>query len=80
MQRHQLPNGGDYSSVTRHTHDALGNRETTTLPDGQTQAWLRYGSGHVHAMTLDQRQLMAFERDDLHREVRRHQGSSAWCG
>ncbi|WP_348816120.1 polymorphic toxin type 17 domain-containing protein [Halomonas sp. H10-59] len=74
-QRHQLPNGGDYSSVTRHTHDALGNRETTTLPDGQTLAWLRYGSGHVHAMTLDQRELMAFERDDLHREVRRHQGS-----
>ena len=38
MQRHQLPNGGDYSSVTRHTHDAMGNREIATLPDRQTLA------------------------------------------
>ncbi|ALM52427.1 RHS repeat-associated core domain-containing protein [Halomonas huangheensis] len=73
VQRHQLPNGSEYSAVTRHTHDALGNRETTTLPDGQQIAWLRYGSGHVHAMALNQQELIGFERDDLHREVRRHQ-------
>ncbi|SHM56682.1 DUF6531 domain-containing protein, partial [Halomonas cupida] len=73
VQRHRLPNGSEYSAVTRHTHDALGNRETTILPDGQQIAWLRYGSGHVHAMALDQQELIGFERDDLHREVRRHQ-------
>ncbi|WP_417329937.1 DUF6531 domain-containing protein [Halomonas cupida] len=73
VQRHRLPNGSEYSAVTRHTHDALGNRETTTLPDGQQVAWLRYGSGHVHAMALDQQELIGFERDDLHREVGRHQ-------
>ncbi|WP_141103687.1 RHS repeat-associated core domain-containing protein [Cobetia sp. QF-1] len=59
--------------MTRHTHDALGNRETTTLPDGQQISWLRYGSGHVLSMALDNEELLGFERDDLHREVRRHQ-------
>ncbi|QEM82656.1 RHS repeat-associated core domain-containing protein [Halomonas binhaiensis] len=72
IQHHQLPNGSEYRAVTRHTYDALGNREATTLPDGQTLSWLRYGSGHVHAMALDQQELIGFERDDLHREVRRH--------
>ncbi|MGK0546236.1 RHS repeat-associated core domain-containing protein [Halomonas cupida] len=75
VQRHQLPTGGEYASVTRHTYDVLGHRETTTLPNGQTLAWLRYGSGHVHAMTLDQQELIAFERDDLHRDIRRRQGA-----
>nr|POR06589.1 hypothetical protein BOH68_11010 [Cobetia sp. MM1IDA2H-1] len=57
----------------RHIHDALGNRETTTLPDGQQISWLRYGSGHVLSMALDNEELLGFDRDDLHREVRRHQ-------
>ncbi|MEL0618011.1 RHS repeat-associated core domain-containing protein [Cobetia marina] len=72
-QQHQLPNGHQMSAVTRHTHDALGNRETTTLPDGQQISWLRYGSGHVLSMALNNEELLGFERDDLHREVRRHQ-------
>ncbi|ODC03040.1 hypothetical protein BFW38_05245 [Terasakiispira papahanaumokuakeensis] len=72
-QRLQLPNGAHWASVTRHTHDALGNRETTTLPDGREIAWLRYGSGHVQGMALDGDSLISFERDDLHRAVTRHQ-------
>ncbi|TVU71371.1 RHS repeat protein [Cobetia crustatorum] len=72
-QQHQLPNGHQLSAVTRHTHDALGNRESSTLPDGQQISWLRYGSGHVLSMALDNEELLGSERDDLHREVRRHQ-------
>ncbi|MGQ7250028.1 hypothetical protein ACUN9Y_22225, partial [Halomonas sp. V046] len=73
VQRHRLPGGSGYSSVTRHTHDALGNRETTTLPSGQQISWLRYGAGHVQAMAVDGQELFGFTRDSLHREVHRHQ-------
>lgn len=72
IQRLNTPQG-EAVSVTRHTYDVLGNRETTILPDGQNLSWLRYGSGHVHAMALDKEELIGFERDDLHREVARHQ-------
>ncbi|WP_027706321.1 DUF6531 domain-containing protein, partial [Zymobacter palmae] len=73
-QTADLPDGYHYRSVYRHTYDVLGNRQTTTLPNGQEVAWLRYGSGHVHAMSLDRQPLFDFERDALHRETARHYG------
>jgi RHS repeat-associated protein len=40
-------------------------------PDGHRVDWLTYGSGHVHGLVLDGEERVQFERDDLHREVRR---------
>ncbi|EKS9795786.1 MULTISPECIES: RHS repeat-associated core domain-containing protein [Burkholderia] len=59
------------SYVWHHTYDELGNRKRTIRPDGHAIDWLTYGSGHVHGMLLDGDERMQFERDDLHREVRR---------
>uniref|UniRef100_UPI00048A20DC RHS repeat domain-containing protein n=1 Tax=Pseudomonas taiwanensis TaxID=470150 RepID=UPI00048A20DC len=42
---------------------------------GHKVSTLTYGSGHVLGMTLDQHELLAYERDALHREVVRHQGN-----
>ncbi|WP_240327249.1 RHS repeat-associated core domain-containing protein [Burkholderia sp. IDO3] len=66
---------GEYTSVTRHEYDALGNRTRTHLPNTRTIDWLRYGSGHLHGVLLDGQPLADFERDKLHREiVRRYRG------
>uniref|UniRef100_UPI002028F4F7 DUF6531 domain-containing protein n=3 Tax=unclassified Caballeronia TaxID=2646786 RepID=UPI002028F4F7 len=62
---------GSYSTVTRHEYDVLGNRTKTTLPNTRTVDWLRYGSGHVHGVLVDGKPLVDFERDKLHREVKR---------
>ncbi|KAK46749.1 hypothetical protein BG58_09410 [Caballeronia jiangsuensis] len=62
---------GSYSTVTRHEYDVLGNRTKTILPNTRTVDWLRYGSGHVHGVMLDGKPLVDFERDKLHREVKR---------
>ncbi|MFG6446619.1 hypothetical protein ACG0Z6_00030 [Roseateles sp. BYS180W] len=77
----QLPAGAPPSeaaprrSCIQHQHDALGNRTATTLPQGQTLNYLHYGSGHLHQINLDGRVISDIERDALHREVRRSQGS-----
>lgn len=70
-------------AVWRHEYDVLNQRCTTIRPDGQREDVLRYGSGHVHGVLLNQRELVSVERDALHREVRREQGnaltqSQAW--
>ena len=36
---------------------------------------MTYGSGHVHGLMLDNLEAVAFERDDLHREVTRTQAN-----
>ncbi|SDT88688.1 RHS repeat-associated core domain-containing protein [Halopseudomonas salegens] len=59
----------------RHEYDALGNRITTTLPDGRQLNTLTYGSGHVHQINLDFQVICDFERDSLHRETGRTQGA-----
>lgn len=76
----------------RHDHDALGNRTQTVLPTlpGQSAQralnYLYYGSGHLHQVNLSRQhgdepavhQLISdIERDDLHREIARSQGSLA---
>ncbi|WP_422100111.1 RHS repeat domain-containing protein [Taylorella equigenitalis] len=44
----------------------------TVRPDGKEVDYLRYGSGHLHGMLLDKERIVDYERDDNHREVKRH--------
>ncbi len=60
---------------TESRHDALGNVIERRLPFGQRLSTLRYGSGHVHQISLDGATLSDIERDALHREVRHTQGA-----
>lgn len=66
--------GGCY----RHEYDALGNRTAEHFPDGRTLRHLYYGSGHLLQTHLDGPQgrevIAEYERDELHREIRRTQG------
>ncbi|MBI0396997.1 DUF2778 domain-containing protein [Acinetobacter bereziniae] len=43
----------------------------TIRPDGQVQANLSYGSGHIYGIAFNQQDMVAFQRDDLHRETTR---------
>jgi len=61
-------------STLTHRYDELGNRISTTLPDGRTVNTLTYGSGHVHQLNIDGEVICDFERDNLHREIERSQG------
>jgi RHS repeat-associated protein len=62
-------------AVWQHEYDVLNNRVATVRPDGHRVSWLTYGSGHLLGMKLDDQELLSYERDDLHREVARHQGN-----
>ena len=62
------------SSQLQHQYDPLGNRTSTTLPDGRVINHLYYGSGHLHQINLDGEVISDMERDALHREVNRSQG------
>lgn len=66
--------GGQY----QHHYDPLGNLLKTVLPDGRALRHLYYGSGHLQQTNLvegDQTWVLAeYDRDRLHREVRRTQG------
>ncbi|WKB54340.1 RHS repeat-associated core domain-containing protein [Eleftheria terrae] len=63
------------TAVWRHRYNELNQRVGTTRPDGHTVEWLTYGSGHIHGLVLDGRDVLGFERDELHREVYRRQGN-----
>ncbi|MBZ5795174.1 RHS domain-containing protein [Burkholderia contaminans] len=63
--------GASRSVVWHHQYDEIGNRVRTVRPDGHAVDWLTYGSGHVHGMMLDGKELVQIERDDLHRETLR---------
>jgi RHS repeat-associated protein len=65
---------GDRKFEFKHQYDALGNRTQTVLPGGRELNHLFYGSGHLHQVNLDGQVVSNFERDALHREVRRSQG------
>ena len=56
-------------------YDPLGNRIRTILPDGRHIDYLYYGSGHLHQISLDGEVITDIERDKLHREIQRTQGS-----
>lgn len=59
------------SAVLRYEYDELGNLIKTIRPDGQEQANLSYGSGHLYAIALNKQDVVSFQRDDLHRETTR---------
>lgn len=57
-----------------HQFNALGV-EVQTAYEGLPQIeWQTYGSGHLHGILMDGETLLDFERDKLHREVRRQFG------
>ena len=55
----------------QYAYDELYNPIQITRPDGRVVDYLRYGSGHLHGILLDKDTLADFERDNLHREVKR---------
>jgi YD repeat-containing protein len=59
----------------QYAYDALGNLETLTLPDQRQLNHLYHGSDHLHQLNLNGRVIRDFERDQLHDEVLRTQGS-----
>ncbi|HDX5344340.1 TPA: RHS domain-containing protein [Citrobacter sedlakii] len=58
--------------VVRPIHS--GNRTSVQLPDGRSLKTLYYGSGHALSISLDERLITEFTRDNLHREISRTQG------
>ena len=62
------------NGTVRYALDALGNVTELSLPNEHTLGMLRYGSGHVHQISLGDQVVSDIERDDLHREVLRTQG------
>ncbi|MHC3822390.1 RHS repeat-associated core domain-containing protein [Pseudomonas sp. G3-19] len=62
-------------AIWQHEYDVLNQRVATVRPDGHRVSWLTYGSGHLLALRLDEHDLVAYERDELHREIARHQGN-----
>ena len=60
------------TAVWKHGYDELNDRVKTVRPDGQKISWLTYGTGHVYGLVLNGKDIVSFERDDLHREIARH--------
>lgn len=52
-----------------------GQPTDITLPDGQHLTHLYYGSGHLLQTALDGLTVSEYERDSLHRQIMRTQGS-----
>ncbi|WP_234384324.1 RHS domain-containing protein [Paracidovorax avenae] len=77
------PASNDLVRMLAHAYDPLGNRISTTLPDGRTLNWLLYGSGHLHQINIAPAEaggaaevITDIERDALHRETERSQGAA----
>ena len=62
----------EFAYCQTHAYDPLGQRQHSVLPDLGELAWLSYGSGHIHGLTLNRQPLLDFERDHSHREIERH--------
>ncbi|WP_256735631.1 RHS repeat-associated core domain-containing protein [Pseudomonas sp. dw_612] len=77
LREHQHYLGLEHPTVAiwQHEYDLLNQRVATVRPDGHRVSWLTYGSGHLLGLRLDDHELIGYERDDLHREVARHQGN-----
>ena len=70
-QHYKVPNLSPMTAVLRYEYDELGNLSKTIRPDGQEQSNLSYGSGHIYGVAFNQQDMVAFKRDDLHRETAR---------
>ncbi len=73
-QRGEIVREAGHLGQLQHEYDELGNRISTTLPDGRVINHLYYGSGHLHQINIDGETISDIERDELHREVLRTQG------
>ncbi|WP_052810717.1 RHS repeat-associated core domain-containing protein [Variovorax paradoxus] len=73
VREHHADLARDHTAVWQHRYNELNQRVGSTRPDGHTQEWLTYGSGHVHGLLLDGQDVLGLERDDLHRETVRQQ-------
>mgnify|MGYP003456146702 FL=1 len=71
-QHYKIPHLEDMTAVLRYHYDELGNLIKTIRPDGQEITHLSYGSGHVYGIALNQKDMVGFKRDDLHRETERY--------
>ena len=67
----------EFEHTIAHRLDALGNRQASQLQGVGAIEWLLYGSGHVHGLAHNGHSLIDFERDALHREVKRSLHGSA---
>ncbi|WP_454708808.1 RHS repeat-associated core domain-containing protein [Delftia acidovorans] len=77
-QVHMAPSADEQALATysyRHAYDALSNRTDCWLPGGRHVQWLYYGSGHLHQILADGQVLSDIERDALHQEIERTQGT-----
>jgi YD repeat-containing protein len=63
------------AAVFTYEYDALGLRIASTRPDGHRVSWLTYGTGLLLGVKLNDRELLNYQRDDLHREIGREQGN-----
>ncbi|MEG2433609.1 MAG: RHS domain-containing protein, partial [Acinetobacter sp.] len=70
-QHYKIPQQTTQIAVLRYEYDELGNLSKTIRPDGQVQSNLSYGSGHIYGIAFNQQDMVAFQRDDLHRETTR---------
>ncbi|WP_227542605.1 RHS repeat-associated core domain-containing protein [Acinetobacter wuhouensis] len=68
-QHYKVPHLTPLTAVLRYEYDELGNLTKTIRPDGQVQTNLSYGSGHIYGIGFNQQDMVAFQRDDLHRET-----------
>uniref|UniRef100_UPI001D1725C2 RHS repeat-associated core domain-containing protein n=1 Tax=Acinetobacter sp. CFCC 11171 TaxID=1775558 RepID=UPI001D1725C2 len=68
-QHYNVPNLKPMTAVLRYEYDELGNLNKTIRPDGQVQSNLSYGSGHIFGIAFNKQDMVAFQRDDLHRET-----------
>ncbi|MDH5856536.1 DUF6531 domain-containing protein [Lampropedia aestuarii] len=59
----------------RHQLDALGNRIRTEQSQLPATHYLLYGAGHVHGIHINGQEVLAIERDSLHRETQRRYGN-----
>ncbi|WP_459207668.1 RHS repeat-associated core domain-containing protein [Pseudomonas sp. MLB6B] len=71
----QLLSETNNAGLLEYCYDQLGNLQTLTLPDQRKLNYLYYGSGHLHQINLDGCVISDFERDAMHDEVLRTQGS-----
>ena len=71
----QLISETNSAGLLQYRYDELGNLQTLTLPDQRQLNYLHYGSGHLHQINLNGRVISDFERDAVHDEVLRTQGS-----
>ena len=71
-QHYRIADLKPMTAVIRYDYDELGNLIKTIRPDGHEVAHLSYGSGHVYGIALNQKDMIGFKRDDLHRETERY--------